>query len=219
MGCLLYTSIRALGAGEDAGLGFESKLYKGADGVYFYTEANHRKYSTNDNDIGFLTNFVLETGVSDLTVGGEVSGKKQFFFTPIGTRHGGAVDYEMITDFNDETGVYNTVVEGFIPSNELLNVCLLYTSFYLKYPEEGIYNFNWGEWGTYSETATGIKVDFNSSQSAEIVFYYDKNIAYSKKMGYLGESTFYRDGYTGTQEIPSLDPAVAGCLLYTSRCV
>ena len=114
--------IRALGAGEDAGLGFESKLYKGADGVYFYTEANHRKYSTNDNDIGFLTNFVLETGVSDLTVGGEVSGKKQFFFTPIGTRHGGAVDYEMITDFNDETGVYNTVVEGFIPSNELLNV-------------------------------------------------------------------------------------------------
>ncbi len=95
---------------------------------------------------------------------------------------------------------YKLVVDGFGHA----------TLFYLKYPEEGIYNFNWGEWGTYTETATGIKVEFNSSQSAEIVFYYDKNIAYSKKMGYLGESTFYRAGYTGTQEIPSLDPAVAG---------
>lgn len=96
---------------------------------------------------------------------------------------------------------YKLVVDGFGHA----------TLFYLKDPDNKIYNFNWGEWGTYTETATGIKVEFNSSQSAEIVFYYDKNIAYSKKMGYLGESTFYRDGYTGTQEIPSLDPAVAGC--------
>ena len=85
------------------------------------------------------------------------------------------------------------------------------TIFYNKY---GLgYEYNWGKssgWGIYYKTSTGIHVQFNSVQPADIVFYYDMNVAYSASLGYMGEKTLAKKGYDGPTARPVIDPARAG---------
>lgn len=82
--------------------------------------------------------------------------------------------------------------------------------YYSDYREK--YCFNWGEpgWGDYTLTSNGVLCKFNTSQSASVVFFYDKQVAYSKSFGYMGESFFYADGYTGQLVLPTLDSAYVG---------
>ena len=109
----------ARGLNDDAGKGFVARYHKGADGLYFFVKVQHNKYSTNDNDCGQLSNFVIETATSTNS-NTEFSGTRQFFFTPIGcVRQGDAVDYVMKTTGTE--GNYVTIVEGFIPNNMICN--------------------------------------------------------------------------------------------------
>ena len=103
----------------DATKGFRARYYKGSDGLYFFVRVTHNKYSTNDNDCGMLSNFVIETATSTSS-NTDRSGTRQFFFTPIGcVRQGDAVDYVMKTTGTE--GNYVTIVEGFIPNNMICN--------------------------------------------------------------------------------------------------
>ena len=74
-----------------------------------------------------------------------------------------------------------------------------------------VYTPNWSnQWGTYYETSTGIHAQFNEVQPADIVFYYNMNVAYSTKFGYLGEKTFAKAGYEGPQTPPVIPDSWAG---------
>ena len=97
---------------------------------------------------------------------------------------------------------YKLLIDGFGHTNFM----------YLKYPEQGIYSFNWTEnWGTCTPNSTGVSVMFNESQTADIVFYYDNNLAYSKNFGYQNTTeSFVKKGYTGTTEIPKIDSSLKG---------
>lgn len=106
---------------DDRGYGFASMLHKGEDGLYFYTVAKHRKYKISDEEVGWNTNFVIETGISSNSDNKAVGGARQFFFTPeCCFPHGVAIDYVMRTVGSDAEG-YTTVTEGFIPNAELVN--------------------------------------------------------------------------------------------------
>lgn len=82
--------------------------------------------------------------------------------------------------------------------------------YYSDYREK--YSFNWGGagWGTYTLNANGIHCRFNEYQTADVVFLYNKQVAYSKSFGYLGEAFFYADGYEGQLVLPTLDSAHIG---------
>ncbi len=115
-------TVRSIGTGDYKGSGFETMFYKGDAGLYFFTTANHNKYLFNDFKTGYMTNFVLETGITSMDNTAYVSGgAKQFFFTPIGCiGQGDGVDYVMET-YGNETDGYTTYVEGFIPNDKIVN--------------------------------------------------------------------------------------------------
>lgn len=115
-------TVRSIGTGDYKGSGFETMFYKGGAGLYFFTTANHNKYLFNDFKTGYMTNFVLETGITSMDNTAYVSsGAKQFFFTPIGCiGQGDGVDYVMET-YGNETDGYTTYVEGFIPNDKIVN--------------------------------------------------------------------------------------------------
>lgn len=78
---------------------------------------------------------------------------------------------------------------------------------------EGEYFYNWGGrngWVNATETSTGIYCEFNENYKVEFNFYYDKQVAYCKNFGALGEARLAKDGYTGTTELPVLPSSVAG---------
>ncbi len=78
------------------------------------------------------------------------------------------------------------------------------------------YRFNWGGaegWAAYTETDTGIHIEFNEFQKIDFVFYYDMNVAYTTKV--FGKSTdkytsFKKYDYTGTTTPPTLPADVPG---------
>lgn len=76
--------------------------------------------------------------------------------------------------------------------------------------DSGTYRFNWSGWGTYSCTSTGISATFNQYQQADVMFFYDNDMMYSKNFGYMGESFFYSGDYTGSLELPVFDASNAG---------
>ncbi|MCH5156717.1 MAG: InlB B-repeat-containing protein [Clostridiales bacterium] len=81
--------------------------------------------------------------------------------------------------------------------------------YYHKYGQT--YTPNWSDqWGTYYLTSTGIHAQFNSVQPADIVFYYDMQVAYSSNFGYLKEKTFAKAGYNGPTTPPVIDSSWAG---------
>ena len=81
--------------------------------------------------------------------------------------------------------------------------------FYLKYGEQ--YLLNWSDtWGIYYITPSGIHAQFNAYQPADIVFYYEMNVAYSSSFGYMREMTFVKDGYQGPTTPPVINSSWAG---------
>lgn len=75
----------------------------------------------------------------------------------------------------------------------------------------GCYRFTWGnEWTSYTRTDTGVHCQFNQYQSADLVFYYDRQLVYSKSFGYMGETSFTAGGYTGTTQPPALPNGLVG---------
>ena len=76
--------------------------------------------------------------------------------------------------------------------------------------EDGTYHFNWNDWGTYSETATGLHLRLNDVQEADVQFYYNKQVVYSKSFGYLEEISFAAAGYTGPTTPPALPASWVG---------
>lgn len=74
------------------------------------------------------------------------------------------------------------------------------------------YTFVWTntKFSDMTVTATGIYTKFNEVQEAEVVFYYDKAMAYSKDFGYLDEAVFTVDGYTGVMTPPVLPSTATG---------
>lgn len=99
--------------------------------------------------------------------------------------------------YMDDKGIekyYKFVLDGFGHS-----------AFQYYRTEDGVYRNNWGnDWGFYFETATGIHCWYNDSQSADVIFYYDMQLATSRKFCYLGNASFYADGYTGSMTAPTL---------------
>lgn len=88
---------------------------------------------------------------------------------------------------------------------------------YLSDEEKHEYRDNWGQaniWRTFTETSTGIHVEFNGSNIVDFVFYYDMNVAYVKKgfNGHDKEKFLYKYGYTGTMELPKLPTGEGGQL-------
>lgn len=86
---------------------------------------------------------------------------------------------------------------------------------YLSDEEKHEYKDNWGQaniWRTFTETSTGIHVEFNGSNIVDFVFYYDMNVAYVKKgfNGHDKEKFLYKYGYTGTMELPKLPTGAVG---------
>lgn len=86
---------------------------------------------------------------------------------------------------------------------------------YLSDEEKHEYKDNWGRaniWRTFTETSTGIHVEFNGSNIVDFVFYYDMNVAYVKKgfNGHDKEKFLYKYGYTGTMELPKLPTSAVG---------
>lgn len=76
--------------------------------------------------------------------------------------------------------------------------------------DSGTYRFNWSGWGAYTVTSTGISARFNEYQLADIMFFYENKMMYSKSFGYMGESYFYAEGYTGELALPVFDASHAG---------
>lgn len=75
----------------------------------------------------------------------------------------------------------------------------------------GCYRFTWGnEWTPYTLTDTGVHCQFNQYQLADLVFYYDMQLVYSKSFGYMGETSFTAGGYTGTTQPPALPNGLIG---------
>lgn len=113
-------------------------------------------------------------------------------------------DYEKTVDGQTTLikNYYKLLIDGFGHTNFM----------YLKYPEEGVYGFNWTEnWGPCTPNSTGVSVQFNEYQTADLVFYYDNNLVYSKNFGYQNETKiFVKKGYTGATEIPKIDPSLKG---------
>lgn len=75
------------------------------------------------------------------------------------------------------------------------------------------YGYNWGnrnELGTYVVTSTGITATYNQYQIADVVFFYDKQLMYSKQFGYMDEMFFYKEGYDGELALPKFDAEKAG---------
>lgn len=78
------------------------------------------------------------------------------------------------------------------------------------------YRPNWSSenhngWAQYTVTATGVHVEYNSSQVYDFVFYYDNNLLFVKcTTGVLKETTYPKVGYTGTMELPKLPTSAVG---------
>ncbi len=84
---------------------------------------------------------------------------------------------------------------------------------YLSDEEKAEYKDNWGKpniWRTASENSTGLHVEFNENYKIDFLFFYDMNLAYTKKFGVYGEMTYYKYGYTGTKELPKLPSSAVG---------
>lgn len=87
---------------------------------------------------------------------------------------------------------------------------------YLKYNEATdtyTYAYNWGNenaWVNIYVTTTGLTCDYNEYQHCEMSFYYDNNLMYSTKFGYLNQIAMYKDGYTGSLVPPSLPVSAVG---------
>jgi len=84
---------------------------------------------------------------------------------------------------------------------------------YLADEEKFEYKDNWGQaniWRTATENSTGLHVQFNENYKVDFLFFYDMNLAYTKKFGVYGEMTYYRYGYTGTKELPKLPSSAVG---------
>lgn len=79
------------------------------------------------------------------------------------------------------------------------------------YHADGTYHFNWSNtWGTYTETATGLFFKLNEIQEADVQFYYENQVVYSKSFGYLAEISFVAEGYTGPTTPPALPVSWVG---------
>ena len=78
------------------------------------------------------------------------------------------------------------------------------------------YRPNWSSenhngWAQYTVTATGVHVEYNSSQVYDFVFYYDNNLLFIKRTtGVLEETAYPKVGYTGTTELPKLPASAVG---------
>lgn len=76
------------------------------------------------------------------------------------------------------------------------------------------YRPNWGGsngWIDIQETESGVHVKYNSSQIADLVFYYNDSLVYTKSDTWiLKECSFYRPGYTGSLNPPALPSSVEG---------
>ncbi len=100
---------------------------------------------------------------------------------------------------------YKLVLDGFGGAT------LIYYSY--DYQE---YRYNWSGmngtgWGYYTKNATGVGVDFNETQHANLIFYYDKKVVYSRDFGYQAdEMSFYKEGYNGSMNPPALPAEIVG---------
>lgn len=108
-----------------------------------------------------------------------------------------------IYEFNDK--YYKLVFDGYGHGSVL----------YFNYDDKD-YRFNWGGasgWASYTETDTGIHIEFNEFQKIDFTFFYDMNVAYTTKI--FGKSTdkyssFKKYGYDGTTTPPTLPSDVPG---------
>lgn len=77
--------------------------------------------------------------------------------------------------------------------------------YYKYYQDEYVFNWGGGQWGTYTLNSNGVHCRFNEYHDGDVVFLYEKQVAYSKSLGYFGETFFYADGYDGQLVLPTLD--------------
>lgn len=96
---------------------------------------------------------------------------------------------------------YKLVIDGFG-----------YVAFLYRADPTSEYRNNWGSsgWVPYIPTAAGIYAQFNEYQKADILFYYDRGLAYSKSFGYMGEVSMTAPGYTGEKTPPALPANLPG---------
>lgn len=97
---------------------------------------------------------------------------------------------------------YKLVVDGFG-----------YVAFFYRSDPTSEYRHNWGSsgWVPYTTTVAGIYAEFNAYQKADILFYYDRGLAYSKSFGHvMGEVSLTAPGYTGAKTPPALPAALPG---------
>lgn len=87
-----------------------------------------------------------------------------------------------------------------------------YVAFLYRPDPTSDYRHNWGSsgWVPYEVTLAGIYAQFNAYQKADILFYYDRGLAYSKSFGYMGETALTAPGYTGEKTPPALPDTLPG---------
>lgn len=152
-----------------------------------------------DDDVIF--NFNYKTGVSD--------GKVTSVITPDEFKGAWYYDKENYKYYNGSEYVTMDIPKYY---KLLCDGCGHITFKYYNVEHEE-YRFNWGSdnpWVPYTKIATGIHVEFNSSQKIDISFYYDMQLAYSREFGSSGELSFYAEGYKGSLMPPNLPAGKQG---------
>lgn len=141
---------------SSAGKGFKVIAEKGSDGVYIYATVRHAQWKTTDLEshmnsnlaVGFALTNTDYTGNNDTL---EWLRGNEIFFTSVGSNYGESVNYVINRSAEkDDKGLYTTVIEGFVPYNQLFSS--------LTTTSENMTNKP-GQWTEIFDTETGELAD------------------------------------------------------------
>lgn len=110
------------------GKGFEAKAIKGTDGVYVYATVHHAQWKTTDLASHMNSNLAVGFALTNTSYTGNNDTLEWFrgheiFFTSVGSNYGPGVDFVINrSEEKDDKGLYNTVIEGFIPYDAIFDI-------------------------------------------------------------------------------------------------
>ena len=110
------------------GKGFEAKAIKGTDGVYVYATVHHAQWKTTDLASHMNSNLAVGFALTNTSYTGNNDTLEWFrgheiFFTSVGSNYGPSVDFVINrSEEKDSKGLYNTVIEGFIPYDAIFDI-------------------------------------------------------------------------------------------------
>lgn len=110
------------------GKGFEAKAIKGTDGVYVYATVHHAQWKTTDLASHMNSNLAVGFALTNTSYTGNNDTLEWFrgheiFFTSVGSNYGPSVDFVINrSEEKDAKGLYNTVIEGFIPYDAIFDI-------------------------------------------------------------------------------------------------